>query len=386
MAIIAGVFSFLARHCRILLNSPVLALGLLCAARLLDAAEHGIESQRASRRTQSGDTKHATVEDAPSSKLQLVFSSFRDRPAFASLYVYEHDGKDQGKIVFAFPQIADTSNTQASLTTRGELCLFTAKQVGGFGPMVQLIDLKQRRLVSEPPFNQTFAARTDVVMSADGRWIAMAALDQPGQPGGWDVLLFDRKEEQFIELPGLNSEFNERDVAISGDGSRLAFVSDRSGNAGLSDVFVYDRNIGRLLDMGEINTARRELNPALSSDGTALAFVSDRPGGAGGKDIYLAKLPASMSKGISAAARESGNEKPQLKELHTSVNSAGHEQTPHFGPNDRHLVFISERTSGLGERDIYLYDMIEQRLLPTPGLNSSTEDFDSALSLIPDPP
>jgi hypothetical protein len=40
------------------------------------------------------------------------------------------------------------------------------------------------------------------------------------------------------------------------------------------------------------------------------------------------------------------------------------------------LVFVSERLGGEGERDIYLYDRQDGKLLPTPGLNSKAEDFD----------
>jgi putative thioredoxin len=45
-------------------------------------------------------------------------------------------------------------------------------------------------------------------------------------------------------------------------------------------------------------------------------------------------------------------------------------------------VFVSERIKGEGERDVYLYDRKEGKLLPTPGLNSKAEDFDPCVVVV----
>ncbi|MCY2963486.1 MAG: hypothetical protein NT069_07515 [Planctomycetota bacterium] len=310
------------------------------------------------------DFSTAIGQDSPGRPLRIAFSSLRDRPAFASLYLYDHDGTSQGKLWKALPQTAEKGDTHASLTADGAWCLYTSKQVGGFGPLARLYDVKQNALAADPEFNQNFAARTEVTLSGDGRWIALCAWDQPGQPGGWDVLLWDRKFQRFVDLPGLNSDANEREVAISGDGRWIAFLSDRPGGAGLADLFLYDREVGKLVPLPGVNTAARELNPALNADGSVLAFVSDRPGGSGGKDVYV----LDRATGRTTAPEE--------------LNSAAHEQTPGFSPDGRFLVFVSERTRGAGERDIYLYDRQRKTLLPTPGLNSTAEDFDPVVSFI----
>ncbi len=297
--------------------------------------------------------------------LVIAFSSHRDRPAFASLYFYRHDGIADGSIVAAVPPAFERGDTHSSLTADGALCLYTSKQVGGFSPLLRLFDVARREVLDGPDFNRNFAARTEASFSARGEVIALCAWDQPGESGGWDVLLFDRKAAKFIDLPGLNTEHNEREVAISGDGRFLTFVSDRPESTGLSDVYLYDRDAHQVMPLPGLNSPHRELNPALSHDGKLLAFVSDRPGGAGGKDIYLYK-------------RESGEVL-----VPPGLNSAGHEQTPAFSPDGRFLVFVSERTSGPGERDIYLYDRVLTRLVPTPGLNSTAEDFDPCIAFEP---
>jgi hypothetical protein len=45
-------------------------------------------------------------------------------------------------------------------------------------------------------------------------------------------------------------------------------------------------------------------------------------------------------------------------------------------------VFVSERIGGEGEQDIFLYDRKAGKLLPTPGLNSKTEDFDPSIIVL----
>ena len=42
----------------------------------------------------------------------------------------------------------------------------------------------------------------------------------------------------------------------------------------------------------------------------------------------------------------------------------------------------TERLTGVGERDVYLYDRATQKLLPTPGLNSKQDDFDPCLVVL----
>jgi Tol biopolymer transport system component len=310
-------------------------------------------------RAQSSD------DSAAPRPLWIIFSSLRDRPAFASLYLYRHDGVGEGSIVAAVPTTFERGDTHPSLTANGALCLYTSKQVGGFSPQLQLFEVHGRRVLPGPELNIQFAARTDASLSGQGSLLTFCVWDNTGQPGGWDVMLYDRQAAEFVELPGLNSVDNEREVAISGDGRFLAFVSDRPGSIGLSDIYLYQRDAKRLVTPPGLNSAHRELNPALSHDGRLLAFVSTRPGGAGGKDIYLADLQSNKVA------------------VPTGLNSTAHEQTPAFSPDGRYLVFVSERTKGAGERDIYLYDRAVGRLLATPGLNSSAEDFDPCLGWAP---
>ncbi len=302
----------------------------------------------------------------PDNRLLIAFSSLRDRPAFASLYLYEHDGVGEGRVRVALPTATDRSYTNGSLAADGGLCLYTEKQVGGFPPRLNLFDVRHETHCEAPTLPGEFASLTHASLSGNGDLLAFSAWDQTGQPGGWDLFLVDRKTSKLLESPGANTAGDEREIAISGDGNLVAFVSNRPDGVGLSDIFIFDRNAGKLVAYPELNSAQRELNPAWSADGKQLAFVSDRPGGMGGKDVYIYHLNQRRIESL-----------PQ-------VNSVAHEQSPSLTRDGRYLVFVSERVRGQGERDIYLWDRSRAIFLPTPGLNSPTEDFDPSVATIGD--
>jgi Tol biopolymer transport system component len=300
-------------------------------------------------------------------RLVIAFASQRERPAFANIYFYRHDVAGKGELVGTIPAQFERADSHPSLTADSGTCAYASKQIGGFTPLVNFWNRRGSDPPPGPAFNADAGARIEPCLSGDGKLLAFCARGHAGSVGGWDVQLFNIATGKFIDLPGLNSEHDEREVALSRDGRWLAFVTNRAGGAGLSDILLYDRQTAALVRLDELNSEHREINPALSADGRFLAFVSDRPmsdqlGGAAGKDIYL----------YDRAAR-------RLADL-PGINSVAHEQTPALSPDGRFIAFVSERTAGAGERDIYLYDRQTSRLIPTPGLNSPQEDFDPCLA------
>jgi Tol biopolymer transport system component len=295
-------------------------------------------------------------------RLVIAFASHRERPAFANIYFYRLDVAGNGELAGSIPALFERADSHPSLTSDGCICAYASKQIGGFTPLVNFWNLRKGNSPAGPAFNGEVGARIEPCLSGDGKLLAFCARGQAGSAGGWDVQLFSAATGQLIELPGLNSEQDEREVTLSRDGRWLAFVTNRTGGAGLSDIGIYDREMAALVPPGELNSSHREINPSISANGQLVAFVSDRPGGTGGKDIYLYDRNAR-----------------RLVEL-PGLNSVAHEQTPALSPDGRFVAFVSERTEGPGERDIYLYDRQTSRLVPTPGLNSVQEDFDPCLA------
>jgi Tol biopolymer transport system component len=224
------------------------------------------------------------------------------------------------------------------------------------------------------PLPAVEAADMSPSLSADGNLVAFSSRGSRPGPSGWNVFLYRRDPGGFIDLPGLNSDDDDRMCTVSGDGKLLAFASSREGGAGLQDMSVYDRDAKKLLDLPGLNSPSRETEPWLSANGRWLTFVStrptqpNRPVGTGGLDVYLYDLA-----------------EKRLVDL-PGLNGAGPDQSPTLSPDGRYLAFVSERLGNAGHRDVYLYDRSpadgKPRLLPTPGLNSVRDDVDPALAYL----
>lgn len=82
-------------------------------------------------------------------------------------------------------------------------------------------------------------------------------------------------------MRALNSAFHETAPALSGDGKFLYFVSDRPGGRGGDDIWVAKWDGAEfawpLPFTGRVNSPFDETDPALTPDGTRLYFSSNRP-------------------------------------------------------------------------------------------------------------
>ncbi len=96
-------------------------------------------------------------------------------------------------------------------------------------------------------------------------------------------------------LTGSPSEGADFNPFISRDGLSLYFASDRPGGFGGFDIWVSERPSvsdpwGEPQNLGpNVNTPSTENSPALSPDGRRLYFQSDRPGGFGKLDLYVSE-------------------------------------------------------------------------------------------------
>lgn len=137
-------------------------------------------------------------------------------------------------------------------------------------------------------------------ISCDGRKLFFAS-NRPGGVGGSDIwmsrLLADGtwSKPENLGIP-LNTPGDEEAPFISNDGKTLYFSSTGHPGMGDQDIFMswWDERVERWsspINMAPpVNSPHRELGFFLSADGRTGYFASDRPGGEGNMDIYTFKL------------------------------------------------------------------------------------------------
>jgi len=154
--------------------------------------------------------------------------------------------------------------------------------------------------------------------------------------------------------PTINTEFEDRQAAVSPSGLSLYFASDRPGGFGAYDLYVSQRSgpndsWGPPQNLGPtINTADSERAPNFSPDGHLMFFTTDRPGYCGGFDLFVSWRKDSED--------DFGWESPT--NLGCSVNTEfddgapGYFQDPNTGIVS--LYVTNTRPDGVGPPDIYL--------------------------------
>lgn len=193
--------------------------------------------------------------------------------------------------------------------------------------------------------------------------------DRPGGLGGYDLWISRRLEDgpkgalRFGEAVNLgvrvNSRWNEYGPAVTPDGSRLLFASNRPGDRQSPatvadrwpatvresfesrpyDLFVApidDSGLGEAYALAEINTSAHEGSPAVAPLGDFLYFASDRPGGHGGFDIWRARI---LDEGWTRFGL--------AENLGASVNSASNELDPAPGSLGFELHYSSDAVAAL---------------------------------------
>lgn len=107
-------------------------------------------------------------------------------------------------------------------------------------------------------------------------------------------------------------------------------------------------------------------HPSISHDGKLFFFTSDMPGGYGGTDIYVCEV------------HERGGLKKPMN-LGPTVNTEGNEMFPFFHSAENKLYFSSDGHLGLGQLDIFVADLINDKYQDVTNLgepvNSVSDDF-----------
>ena len=213
-----------------------------------------------------------------------------------------------------------------------------------------------------------------------------------------------RTWSRAVAVEALNSDADDFGPVISADGRELYIYSDRAGGHGGFDLYVSRRtaegwtvpeNLGP-----RINSPAQEYDPAITPDGGRLLFSSNRTDNmqrrqeasdTRGGDAWKATLraePGLRQFDIYAARRET-----PLKEwgapapLKVVNSTASNEGEPFVSPNGAFLYFASDRQNNSGTAanyDIYRCRIQGGLFLPPEnlgrGVNSAANEHDPALS------
>ncbi len=206
-------------------------------------------------------------------------------------------------------------------------------------------------------------------LSKDGLSLYFTCNNCPGGYGGYDIWVIQRTSvdapwgtPQNLG-PTINSASSEVGPALSVDGHRLYFASNRPGGLGGNDIWVSRRHNQRddfawrtPENLGDgVNSAANEAAPTLFEDDhtgvTTLYFASDRPNGLGGTDIYASTLqedesfgPAALVEELSSSANDAN---PSVRrdglEMYLNSNRAGSILNPLNNPSVD--IWVSTRAS-----------------------------------------
>jgi Tol biopolymer transport system component len=203
-------------------------------------------------------------------------------------------------------------------------------------------------------FNRTTADRSRI-MALQSRFVS----------GRW---------QDAVPVPFADSAYRDLDLFVAPAGARMFFSSNRpltgvSPKSDLDTWYVDRQGAGWSAPIrlsGVANSPAQDVFVSITGNGT-LYFASDR---GGNNDIYR------------AVPTEGGYS--EVERLPGVVNTSGSESNPLIAPDESFLIFVAERSGGLGAADLYVSHRRNGEWMPARNLgalvNSSYADFAPSLS------
>lgn len=150
------------------------------------------------------------------------------------------------------------------------------------------------------PFNDPTYNFMHPALSTDGEKLFFVS-DRPGGFGGYDIYVTNKIEGEWMEPinlgPGINTPGNEVFPFIHPTGVLFFASSGHSGFGGL-DLFLIDisqRVWGELVNLGSpFNSPRDDFGLSMNTIGTQGFFSSNREGGEGKDDLYVFNAPEGL--------------------------------------------------------------------------------------------
>ena len=195
------------------------------------------------------------------------------------------------------------------------------------------------------------------LLSPDGSQLFIMS-DRPGGKGSMDLWVSNRTENGWstpVNLEGpFNTPYMDHCIYFTGENWEIAYWSStRPGGYGANDIWSSKKVNGVWQDavnLGpNVNSEFDEHHSLPSEDGRSLYITATLEGGFGGEDIYVSHL-------------DSDGTWTELVNLGPEINTETHDRCPAFSPDFSLFYFDSERSGGLGGKDIWQvpYDSIRQ--------------------------
>ncbi len=170
------------------------------------------------------------------------------------------------------------------------------------------------------------------------------------------IYMAERSEGEWVnirEVPFNGDDFSTCHPAISPDGTRLYFSSNRPGGFGGMDIYVStfrNQEWSAPVNLGPvINSTGNEVFPCISKD-EVLYFSSSDQGGFGRLDIF-------RSKKVYADSERTWQVKQNLGE---PFNSSGDDFGFYINADNSGGLFTSSRNGGKGRDDIYYWQLVDK--------------------------
>jgi outer membrane protein OmpA-like peptidoglycan-associated protein len=225
-------------------------------------------------------------------------------------------------------------------------------------------------------------------LTADGRTLIFTACELFGDYGtgrtgfGSCDLFISRKEgNRWSDVqnmgPPINTRNWETQPSLSADGRTLYFIRGKSTREGVQNQDILVSNLQPdgtwstpLSVSPKINTPGREESVMIHPDGQTIYFASDGHIGMGGLDLYM-------------SSRDDQGYWQEPVNLGYPINTFKDENSLLVGPDGAVAFFASNRAGGLGELDLYSFEMpVHARPTPVTYARGLVTDAKTGLPLL----